>query len=815
MIAVIDYNSGNVASVRFALEKLGQEFVVTRDPKVILSADKVIFPGQGRAGQAMKELRALGLVEILKQIQAPFLGICLGMQLLYEYSEEDETEGLGILKGAVRRFSASNFPLNRGSNSTQPPLKIRGGEGGVMSDRGNGALKVPLIGWNIVTQRRYNEFLQEVPDTMYAYFVNSYFAPADDENVLAFYTYGSTRAAAIVKKGNFYGTQFHPEKSGRLGIQILKNFYESLGNAPVLGAASWATLTPYRLRAAAFPRFGEKGSDDSPCEIRNSRKTLIIPAIDLMDGKCVRLRQGRFEEKTEYAQDPVAVAKSFVEDGAQYLHVIDLDGAKAGEPKNTDIIMSIVKSVSVPVQTGGGMRSEENVKKYLEAGVARVILGTSALAKPEMVQCLVAEYGPGRIVVSVDGKDGKVAVNGWQETTEVGVTEFIQKLQTLGVTTIIYTDVKRDGELQGPNFEEIQKVLQFPLKVIIAGGVTTIEQTQKLQDMGAYGVIVGKALYEGQFNLAAAIKNISQPTVFRSSPKPASQPTKRIIACMDIADGRVKKGTNFVELRDAGDPVELGKLYSDKGIDELMFLDITATVENRATIYQLVERVAREVNIPFAVGGGVKTIEDIRELLNRGADKVSIGSAAVKNPEFVKEAAEMFGSQCIVVSVDPVRVKSPVATADSQASRNSNGVDPKRRQDDTSALVRDTGSRDDPRNSASAWEIYIKGGREATGIDAVDFAKQMAALGAGELLVNSIDRDGTRAGYDLELLIAISNAVNIPVIASSGAGKLEHFAEAFAAGADAALAASLFHFRELEIKDLKMFLLDKGIPIRV
>lgn len=763
MTIIIDYQSGNVRSVANALERLGEPFEITADPKKILAADKVIFPGQGRAGQAMKELRVLGLAKVLKQIKVPFLGICLGMQLLYEYSEEDETEGLGIVKGAVRRFSADNLPL-----------KVRGSGEGVMSDgvhnspgpsylkRGNALLKVPLIGWSTVTQVRYDDLFQEVPDTLYAYFVNSYYAPADNENVMAYYTYGKTKEAAIVKKNNFYGTQFHPEKSGVFGVRLLSNFCN-------LNKESFFD----KLRMT-------------------NKKMLIIPAIDLMDGKCVRLRQGRFEERTEYAQDPVAVAKSFVDDGAQCLHIIDLDGAKVGEPKNTETILSIVKNVAVPVQVGGGMRSEENVRKYLEAGVARVILGTSALAKPEMVQRLIAEYGPGRIVVSVDGKDGKVAVKGWQETAEVGVIEFIEKLQTLGVTTIIYTDVTRDGALQGPNFEMIEKVLKFPLKVIIAGGVTTVAQAEKLRDMGAYGVIVGKALYEGQFNLSEAIKNIPQPTVFRTSPKPATQPTKRIIACMDIADGRVKKGTNFIQLKDAGDPVELGKLYSDMGIDELMFLDITATVENRATIYKLVERVAKEVNIPFSVGGGVKTIEDIRELLKRGADKVSIGSAAVKNPAFVQVAAETFGSQCIVVSIDPKRVLADSTPPPQSSPLLGGGV-----------------------QVGETWEIYINGGRVATGIDAITFAKQMETLGAGELLVNSIDRDGTKAGYDLELLKAISSAVNIPVIASSGAGKQEHFAEAFEAGADAALAASLFHFREIEIADLKKFLQDQGVFVRV
>ncbi|MFQ5799826.1 MAG: imidazole glycerol phosphate synthase subunit HisF [Bacteroidota bacterium] len=242
---------------------------------------------------------------------------------------------------------------------------------------------------------------------------------------------------------------------------------------------------------------------------------------------------------------------------------------------------------------------------------------------------------------------------------------------------------------------------------------------------------------------------------------------------MDIKEGRVVKGTNYVQLRDAGDPVELGKLYSEIGVDELVYLDIMATVENRNTLYNLVKRISQNINIPFTVGGGIRALDTIRDLLKNGADKVSIGSAAVEDPGFVKAAAEQFGSQCIVISIDPKR-------------------------------------------AGDHWEIYIKSGREATGIDAVRFAKQMESLGAGELLVNSLDKDGMKNGYDIELLKAFSENVSIPIIASSGAGKKNHFLEAFTEGkADAALAASLFHYRELEIPELKAYLREHNIPIRI
>ena len=251
---------------------------------------------------------------------------------------------------------------------------------------------------------------------------------------------------------------------------------------------------------------------------------------------------------------------------------------------------------------------------------------------------------------------------------------------------------------------------------------------------------------------------------------------KRIIPCLDVENGRVVKGVNFVGLRDAGNPVDVANRYNDEGADELTFLDITASSDNRDTILHVIEEVAAQVFIPLTVGGGVRSVADVRRLLNAGADKASINTAAVTNPDLVNEAAGFFGSQAIVVAIDAKAVN--------------------------------------PENSR--WEVFTHGGRKATGIDAVEWAKNMQARGAGEILLTSMDRDGTKIGFNLPLTRAISEAVDIPVIASGGAGTKEHFYQALTDGkADAALAASLFHYKELEIADLKRYLKERGISVRI
>ncbi|MGE4503323.1 MAG: imidazole glycerol phosphate synthase subunit HisF [Thiomicrospira sp.] len=253
---------------------------------------------------------------------------------------------------------------------------------------------------------------------------------------------------------------------------------------------------------------------------------------------------------------------------------------------------------------------------------------------------------------------------------------------------------------------------------------------------------------------------------------------KRIIPCLDVDNGRVVKGVQFVDIRDAGDPVEVAKRYNEQGADEITFLDITATADERETLVHVVEQVASQVFIPLTVGGGIRKVEDVRRMLNAGADKVSINSAAISNPEFVRQASDLFGSQCIVVAIDAKKVSAP--------------------------------------NEANRWEIFTHGGRKPTGIDAIEWAKRMADYGAGELLITSMDRDGTKVGFDLALTRAIADAVDTPIIASGGVGELQHLVEGVTQGhAQAVLAASIFHFGQYTIAQAKQAMQQAGIEVRL
>ncbi len=531
---------------------------------------------------------------------------------------------------------------------------------------------------------------------------------------------------------------------------------------------------------------------------------IIIPAIDLRGGRCVRLTQGRYDEETVYADDPAAVAREWVRQGAQRIHVVDLDGAREGRPVNLGAVRAVCAAAApVPVQAGGGIRSPADLEAVFAAGARWAILGTRAIQDEAFLREALQRY-PGRVLVSLDVRDGRLAVAGWLETAGPALEEAAARLAVLGARQVVVTDVSRDGTLGGVNAGLVAAVAARGLEVIAAGGVSSVEDVARLKALaprGVAGAIVGKALYAGRLTLPAALEAAREadPEAARanhpdaaprrtagaprrtvgspaagSSGAPQPGLARRIIPCLDVKDGRVVKGVGFLDLRDAGDPVELAAAYDAAGADELCFLDISASHEGRRTLLSVVERVAARVFIPLTVGGGIGSVEEIRGVLLAGADKVSINSAAVRDPELIRQGARRFGSQCIVLAID----------------------------------ARRTGP--------GRWEVYTHGGRRPTGLDAVEWARRGVDLGAGEILLTSMDADGTCAGYDLDLTARVSEAVGVPVIASGGAGDLGHLYQVLTEGkADAALAASIFHYGRHTVGEAKAYLAERGVPVRL
>ena len=432
MIAIVDYGVGNLFSLSSSVKSLGAEVRVTRDAADLRAADHILLPGVGAFADAMAKLEATGLVPVLREEtqKKPLLGICLGMQLLFEESYEyGAHRGLGLIPGAV-------CPL--------------------ADDLRDPALKVPHIGWNaldIVPGREADPLLKYIQNGEYVYYVHSYYAKNCAASTLATSDY-SIPVTGAVRQGLVYGTQFHPEKSGDTGGNTMK----------------------------------------------------LYPAIDLRGGQAVRLYQGDYEKMTVYNADPVAQAQEFIDAGAKYLHVVDLDGAKDDTTANLQTIAAIAKLGGLKIEVGGGIRDEARIRRYLDLGVDRCILGTIAVKDFAFTREMAQKYGA-QIAVGVDMRDSLVAVNGWKEVTPEPGVAFCRRCAEAGVKAVIATDISRDGTLQGTNLDLYRELLTIPgLEVTASGGIAAMAELAELQAMHCHAAILGKSIYTGAIDLAKAVR---------------------------------------------------------------------------------------------------------------------------------------------------------------------------------------------------------------------------------------------------------------------------------------------------------------------
>ena len=483
----------------------------------------------------------------------------------------------------------------------------------------------------------------------------------------------------------------------------------------------------------------------------------VIPSLDLLGGRVVRLTHGDFSTAKVYGEPEAVLASLDVPRGAR-LHVVDLEASRSGAPVETRIVESLARRDLI-VQVGGGIRSLDDARRWFDCGAERVVVGTVAADAPCLLAALVDTFGPRRIVPAVDIRKGVIRVAGWERDSPASIDDVFSRFEALDIPEALVTDISHDGALRGPSFSLYRELAKANIRIIASGGVSTVSDIVSLaRHRNISGCVIGKALLERHIDLVDALARVAMPN---SIPE-------RVIPCLDVRDGRVVKGVNFVDIRDAGDPVECARRYEEEGADEIVILDISATDANRQTALDTVRRVAESIFIPLTVGGGVRTIEDFRAMLRAGADRVAINTAALRNPQLIADCANEFGVQAVVLSCD-----------------------------------------------AKGGRVVVRSGKEDGSIDAVDWCRRAEALGAGEILLTSVDRDGTQNGFDIELLRAVTSVVKIGVIASGGAGRLEDFRDAIeSGGARAALAASLFHDRVLTIGDVKRFLSEEGIPVR-
>jgi len=478
----------------------------------------------------------------------------------------------------------------------------------------------------------------------------------------------------------------------------------------------------------------------------------LIPSLDLLNGRVVRLTHGDFSTAKVYGDAEEVLDALDVPRGAR-LHVVDLEASRSGHPVETDIVRRLAQRDLI-VQVGGGIRSLDDARRWLDCGAGRVVVGTAAATS--LLDALVEAFGPERIVPAIDVRDGVVRTEGWLRESPVTMREIFARVESLAIPEALVTDISKDGALRGPSFALYRQLRRATrVKIIASGGISQTSDVVSLARLGNMsGCVIGKALLEKRVDLNEARARLAA----------ADSVPERVIPCLDVRDGRVVKGVSFENIRDAGDPVECAMRYEDEGADELVILDINGT---RSSI-DTVRRVAESIFIPLTVGGGIRSVEDFRDTLRAGADRVAINTAALRRPELIAECSAEFGVQAVVLSCD---AKGGLAT--------------------------------------------VRGGKEVTDVDAIEWCRRAEQLGAGEILLTSVDRDGTNSGFDLELLRAATSVLKIGVIASGGAGSLDHFRDAIeAGGARAVLAASLFHDRVLTVGDVKHHLEAEGIPIR-
>ena len=598
--------------------------------------------------------------------------------------------------------------------------------------------------------------------------------------------------------------------------------------------------------------------------------SFVIPSLDLLGGEVVRLLHGDFSAVTRYG-DPQSVLDSLeVPDGSR-LHIVDLEGSRSGRPVETSMVRRLAAR-NLRVQVGGGIRTIDDARIWIASGAARVVVGTVAAESPEILQEMVRDLGAKRIIPSIDVRDGIVRVAGWQRDAAITPAALFNRLEALGIEEALVTDISKDGAMRGPSFALYRSLRQLTsIRLIASGGVSTLSDVVSLSRLpNLSGCVIGRALLDRTINLAEAQARAATPNAI----------PERVIPCLDVRDGRVVKGVNFVDIRDAGDPVECAIRYEREGADELVILDISATDANRSTSLEIVRRVSQSLFIPLTVGGGVRTVDDFRALLRAGADRVAINTAAIQDPDLIRRCSEEFGVQAVVLSCDARRVpaesdsflSSPRIPAarekiaqhgyESAAPFPSRSLAPLQRGEgprsggeglsldlhdaphppsapsphcggekdlDELASLRNPVilSREDGEGSQATkpaieakketpqFEAMIRGGKVSSGLDAVAWCRRAEELGAGEILLTSVDRDGTQRGFDLDLLRAVTSTLRIGVIASGGAGAVEHFRDAIeTGGARAVLAASLFHDRRLTISALKDYLAAEGIPVR-